>query len=205
MAKITRLVVDYVVDPRVPLILGRPFLRTGRALIDVYGEELTLRHDDEAVTFKVGQTSRYFYNDAESINRIDVIDVAYGDDFLLEETDAFLAIEDDSISPKIDDSYYDSEGDIRLLEEFLNNDPSSPLPLKELSSCSTRKTKRRPPSRALMGRFPTDACLSAYVMLWARSKCAWSHFPTHERETMEVFMDDFSVFGDSFSLHASPI
>ncbi|GKA22565.1 reverse transcriptase domain-containing protein [Tanacetum coccineum] len=69
-------VVDYVVDPRVPLILGRPFLRTGRALIDVYGEELTLRHDDEAVTFKVGQTSRYFYNDAESINRIDVIDVA---------------------------------------------------------------------------------------------------------------------------------
>nr|GEZ80250.1 reverse transcriptase domain-containing protein [Tanacetum cinerariifolium] len=35
-------VVDYVVDPRVSLILGRPFLRTARALIDVYGEELTL-------------------------------------------------------------------------------------------------------------------------------------------------------------------
>nr|GEV93413.1 reverse transcriptase domain-containing protein [Tanacetum cinerariifolium] len=46
-------VVDYVVDPRVPLILGRPFLRTGRALIDVYGEKLTLRVDDEAITFKV--------------------------------------------------------------------------------------------------------------------------------------------------------
>ncbi|GJS04533.1 reverse transcriptase domain-containing protein [Tanacetum coccineum] len=69
-------VVDYVVDPRVPLILGRPFLRTARALIDVYGEELTLRVDDEAITFKVGQTSRYSYNDAVSINRIDVIDVA---------------------------------------------------------------------------------------------------------------------------------
>ncbi|GKA06460.1 reverse transcriptase domain-containing protein [Tanacetum coccineum] len=157
------IVVDYVVDPRVPLILGRPFLRTGRALIDVYGKELTLCHDDEAVTFKVGQTSRYFYNDAESINRIDVIDIACGEyaqevlgfseistsgnptstssptltpfgdsDFLLEETDAFLAIEDDSISPEIDDSYYDSEGDIRLLEEFLNDDPSSPLPPQEL-------------------------------------------------------------------------
>nr|GEY99098.1 reverse transcriptase domain-containing protein [Tanacetum cinerariifolium] len=70
------LVVDYVVDPCVPLILGRPFLRTGRALIDVYGEELTLRVNDEAITFKVGQTSKYFYNDAESINQIDVIDVA---------------------------------------------------------------------------------------------------------------------------------
>nr|GEX18471.1 DNA-directed DNA polymerase [Tanacetum cinerariifolium] len=72
----TDVVVDYVVDPRVPLILRRPFLRTGRALIDVYGEELTLRVDDEAITFKVGQTSKYSYNDAESINRIDVIDIA---------------------------------------------------------------------------------------------------------------------------------
>ncbi|GJT67894.1 reverse transcriptase domain-containing protein [Tanacetum coccineum] len=69
-------VVDYVVDPRVPLILGRPFLRTARALIDVYGEELTLQVSDEAITFKVGNTSRYSYNDAESINRIDVIDIA---------------------------------------------------------------------------------------------------------------------------------
>ncbi|GKA15074.1 reverse transcriptase domain-containing protein [Tanacetum coccineum] len=53
------IVINYVVDPRVPLILGRPFLRTARDLIDVYGEELTLRVDDEAITFKVGQTSRY--------------------------------------------------------------------------------------------------------------------------------------------------
>ncbi|GJX31549.1 reverse transcriptase domain-containing protein [Tanacetum coccineum] len=69
-------VVDYVVDPRVPLILGRPFLRMARALIDVYSEELTLRVSDEAITFKVGNTSRYSYNDAELINRIDVIDIA---------------------------------------------------------------------------------------------------------------------------------
>nr|GEV14626.1 reverse transcriptase domain-containing protein [Tanacetum cinerariifolium] len=70
-------VIDYVVEPRVPLILKRPFLRTGRALINVYGEELSLRVDDEAITFNVGQTSKYSYNDVESINRIDVIDVAY--------------------------------------------------------------------------------------------------------------------------------
>nr|GEV46078.1 DNA-directed DNA polymerase [Tanacetum cinerariifolium] len=58
----------------------------------------------------------------------------FGDsDFLLEETDAFLAIDDEPISPKIKDSYYDSEGDILLLEEFLNDDPSSPpLPPQEL-------------------------------------------------------------------------
>ncbi|GKC57611.1 reverse transcriptase domain-containing protein, partial [Tanacetum coccineum] len=69
-------VVDYVVNPRVPLILGRPILRMACALIDVYGEELTLRVDDEAITFKVGQTSRYSYNNAKSVNRIDVIDVS---------------------------------------------------------------------------------------------------------------------------------
>ncbi|GJR04320.1 reverse transcriptase domain-containing protein [Tanacetum coccineum] len=161
-------VVDYVVDPRVPLILGRPFLRMARALIDVYGEELTLRVDDEAITFKVGQTSRYSYNDAVSINRIDVIDVAceeyaqevlgfsdrstsgnptkYLDpilstsspsltpfeegDFILEEIEACLT--NDSIPPGIDDDDFDPEGDLLLLKKLLNDDPSSPLPPKEL-------------------------------------------------------------------------
>ncbi|GJS90671.1 reverse transcriptase domain-containing protein [Tanacetum coccineum] len=68
-------VVDYVINPRVPLILGRPFLRTAHAFIDVHGETLTLRVDDEAITFKAGDTSGYSYNDYESINRIDVIDM----------------------------------------------------------------------------------------------------------------------------------
>ncbi|GJY54430.1 hypothetical protein Tco_0446094 [Tanacetum coccineum] len=69
------LLMDYDVDPRVPLILERPFLRTARALIDVYGEELTLRVDDEAITFKVGQTSRYSRS-YETVNQVSVIDIA---------------------------------------------------------------------------------------------------------------------------------
>ncbi|GJR15928.1 reverse transcriptase domain-containing protein [Tanacetum coccineum] len=70
-------VVDFEADPQVPLILRRIFLRTGRALIDVYGEEITLRVNDEAVTFNLDQTTRYSstYDDM-SINRIDAIDVA---------------------------------------------------------------------------------------------------------------------------------
>nr|GEV25403.1 reverse transcriptase domain-containing protein [Tanacetum cinerariifolium] len=48
--------------------------------------------------------------------------------FLLEEVDAFLALEDDPTSPEVDQSYLDSEGDILLLEAFLNDDPSLPLP-----------------------------------------------------------------------------
>nr|GEV97285.1 reverse transcriptase domain-containing protein [Tanacetum cinerariifolium] len=70
-------VVDFEADPRVPLILGRSFLRTGCALIDVYREEITLRVNDEAVTFNLNQTTRYSstYDDL-LVNRIDIIDVA---------------------------------------------------------------------------------------------------------------------------------
>nr|GFA45860.1 reverse transcriptase domain-containing protein [Tanacetum cinerariifolium] len=41
-------VVDFEVDPRVPPILERSFLRTGRALIVVYGEEITLRYNPKS-------------------------------------------------------------------------------------------------------------------------------------------------------------
>nr|GEU83851.1 hypothetical protein [Tanacetum cinerariifolium] len=70
-------VMDFKADPRVPLSLGRSFLRTGRALIDVYGKEITLRVNNEDVTFNLNQTTRYSstYNDL-SVNRIDIMEVA---------------------------------------------------------------------------------------------------------------------------------
>nr|GFC20677.1 reverse transcriptase domain-containing protein [Tanacetum cinerariifolium] len=69
-------VVDFEADPRVPLILGRSFLRTGHALIDVYGEEITHRVNDESITFNLNQTMRYSstYDDT-SVNRVDIVDV----------------------------------------------------------------------------------------------------------------------------------
>nr|GEV75873.1 reverse transcriptase domain-containing protein [Tanacetum cinerariifolium] len=70
-------VVDFDANPRVPLILRRSFLKIGRALINVYAGELTLRVNNEAVTLNLDQTSRYSanYNDMMA-NRIDVIDMA---------------------------------------------------------------------------------------------------------------------------------
>nr|GFB30216.1 reverse transcriptase domain-containing protein [Tanacetum cinerariifolium] len=70
-------VVDFDADPRVPLILKRSFLKTGRALIDMFKGELTLRVGKKAITFNLDQTSRYSanYNDMTE-NRIDVIDMA---------------------------------------------------------------------------------------------------------------------------------
>nr|GEX51166.1 reverse transcriptase domain-containing protein [Tanacetum cinerariifolium] len=70
-------VVDFEADPRVPLILRRSFLRTSRSLIDVYGEEITLRVNDEFVTFNLNQNMRYSLTyDDNSVNRVDVIDIA---------------------------------------------------------------------------------------------------------------------------------
>nr|GEU82748.1 reverse transcriptase domain-containing protein [Tanacetum cinerariifolium] len=68
---------DFESDPRVPLILGRSFLRTGRALIDVCGEEITLGVIDESVTFNLNQTMRYSSTyDDNFVDRVDVIDIA---------------------------------------------------------------------------------------------------------------------------------
>ncbi|GJY76526.1 reverse transcriptase domain-containing protein [Tanacetum coccineum] len=284
---------------------------TARALIDVYGEELTLRVDDEAITFKVGQTLRYSYNDVVSINRINVIDVAceeYAQEVLgfsdsstsgnptpslepilstsslsltpfeeelhveelkivkssiddppelelkdlpshleyafLEGTDKLPVIiakdlkEDEKIrllkvleshkraiteknlrykgrvNPKIHEVI--KKEVIKLLDAGLiypisdsprvssvhcvpkkggitviENDDNELIPTRLVTGWRTHKTKIRPPSLALMGRLPTVACLSAYVMLQACSKAVLGqrktkHFqPIHcESKTM---------------------
>ncbi|GJT03215.1 reverse transcriptase domain-containing protein [Tanacetum coccineum] len=75
-------VIDYDVDPRVPLILGRPFLRTARALVDVYGEELILRDGDENLIFHADNTLKHPQKHGnESINMINFIDITCEDHF----------------------------------------------------------------------------------------------------------------------------
>nr|GFB79573.1 reverse transcriptase domain-containing protein [Tanacetum cinerariifolium] len=137
-------VVDFDADPRVPLILGRSFLKIGRDLIDVFEGESTLRVGKEAITFNLDQTSRYSANYSDmTAKHIDVIDMAceeysqevlsFSDtissgnptpfydpivsatsltltpfencDFLLEEVDAFLAVEDEPTSSNFQQPY----------------------------------------------------------------------------------------------------
>ncbi|GKE50251.1 hypothetical protein Tco_1481509, partial [Tanacetum coccineum] len=62
-----------------------------------------------------------------------------GGDFILEEIEAYLA--SDSVPPGIDDAEFDPEGDIRLIEEILNNDPYSPLPPKDLKCEDIKSVK----------------------------------------------------------------
>ncbi|GKA84918.1 reverse transcriptase domain-containing protein [Tanacetum coccineum] len=129
-------VVDFEGDPRVPLILGRSFLRTDRALIDVYGEEITLRVNDEAVTFNLDQTTRYSSTyDEISVNQIDFIDVAseeYAQEVLGFSNNSSGGNATTTFEPIISDSFLSftpfDESDF-ILEEikaFLKDDSISP-------------------------------------------------------------------------------
>ncbi|GJW71126.1 reverse transcriptase domain-containing protein [Tanacetum coccineum] len=119
-------VVDYDIDTRVPIILGRPFLRTAHALIDIHGEELTPRVGDEKLVFNVGThlenilkimvKNRPTPSSDPVVESLSSSFTPFEDsDFLLEETDAFLSL-DDSIPPGIDNGIYDSGGDPLDLE-----------------------------------------------------------------------------------------
>ncbi|GKA29914.1 hypothetical protein Tco_0716159 [Tanacetum coccineum] len=183
--------VDFDADPRVPLILGRSFLRTGRALIVVYEEEITLRVNDEAVTFTLNQTMRYS-STYDDISHPDLLSLYFlrliplsltlfeGSDLILEEIEAYL--KDDSILPEIDHADFDMEGDLRLIEELLNNDPSSPFPLSHnpLSSSTTSS------SPSLIPVETSDALLEEF----ADELALLEPFP------QEIVNDDFDPEGD---------
>ncbi|GJW74629.1 reverse transcriptase domain-containing protein [Tanacetum coccineum] len=131
-------VLDFIADPRVPLILGRPFLRTAHALIDVYEGEITLRNDDQSLTLKCGDAPSISYNNLESLKKVDLIDVTCEEttrinlDFPIPLlTTILLPIDDEPVSPVFNATYYDPEGDILILEALLNNNDSLPHPIQE--------------------------------------------------------------------------
>ncbi|GJT55804.1 reverse transcriptase domain-containing protein [Tanacetum coccineum] len=126
-------VVDFDADPRVPLILGRSFLKTRLALIDVYEGELTIRVRKEAVTFNLDQTSRYSSNyDDMTANRINVIEMALrrskSQEVLVSrnaiamissrEFDASSLLEDDPTSPKLRRAFLVTRHEKTLLGQY---------------------------------------------------------------------------------------
>nr|GEV58562.1 reverse transcriptase domain-containing protein [Tanacetum cinerariifolium] len=304
-------VLDFIVDPRVPLIIGRPFMGTAHALIDVYEGEIILRHDGQSLTLKCGDTPSISYNNFESLNKVDLIDATCeeylqevlgfsdvvtldnstpyyepivsnssltltpfneSDFLLLEEADAFIAIDDEPISSEIDATYYDPEGGILILKALLNSDPE-PLPnqgdyfpevhkdLKVIEPKNDKSSDDEPPEVELKDLPPHleyaflgdnnkwPVIITKYLSVDEKSallkilleeyytpkvqsqrrvnpkihdvikkeveklldagliypisdspwRCMMAIFYDMIEQTMEVFMDDFSVFRNSFS------
>nr|GEW23990.1 reverse transcriptase domain-containing protein [Tanacetum cinerariifolium] len=159
-------IVDFDADPRVPLILGRSFLNTERALIDVFEanyKDMTANRIDvidmaceeysqEVFGFSdviASSNPTPYYDPIVSTTSL-TLSPFRNSDFLLNEVDAFLALEDDPTLSKVDQYYVDTEGDVLLLEAFLNDDPSLPPPnqrnympqvRKELKICGAKSNK----------------------------------------------------------------
>nr|GFB84312.1 reverse transcriptase domain-containing protein [Tanacetum cinerariifolium] len=108
---------------------------TAHALIDVYEGEIILRHDEQSLTLKydvvANGNSTPYYEPIVSNSSQTLTPFNESDFLLLEEVDAFIAIDDEPISVEINATYYDPEGDILILETLLNSDPSPPLPNQE--------------------------------------------------------------------------
>nr|GEW51620.1 RNA-directed DNA polymerase, eukaryota [Tanacetum cinerariifolium] len=120
------IVLDFVADPRVPLILGRPFLSAAHALIDVYEDATCEEYSQVVLGFTdnvSNEVSSPIYEPIVSNSSQNLTPFDASDFLLLEEADAFIAIDDEPISSNIDATYYDPEGDILILEALLNNDP----------------------------------------------------------------------------------
>nr|GEU46229.1 reverse transcriptase domain-containing protein [Tanacetum cinerariifolium] len=132
-------VVDFEADPRVPLILGRSFLRTGLNQIDnidiareEYAQEIlgfsnNSSRGNPSLTFEP-----ILFDSSLSLTPFE------GSDFILEEIKAYL--KDESISSEIDHADCDPKGDIFLIENLLNDDPFQ-LPLMDLKQGEVVKAK----------------------------------------------------------------
>ncbi|GKC05433.1 reverse transcriptase domain-containing protein [Tanacetum coccineum] len=127
------------------VLVGRPFLRTAHALIDVHGEELILCDGDERLilNMKHGTLSYSNKHQRESINMIDIYNISYKDYledlFANEKITNHLSgnptfssepdtLTSDLTSPEVKDDIFDPEGDIVLIEKLLNLDSTKDLP-----------------------------------------------------------------------------
>nr|GFA44343.1 hypothetical protein [Tanacetum cinerariifolium] len=116
----------FIADPRVPLILGRPFLSTAHAIINVHEKEIILRQDKQSLTLQCGDTPSISQYKFESLNKVNFID-ARKSNFYSEEIENFL--NDDSIPIGIENSVFNMEEDILFLERLLSEEPCPILPM----------------------------------------------------------------------------
>ncbi|GJY01272.1 reverse transcriptase domain-containing protein [Tanacetum coccineum] len=167
-------IVDYESDPRVPLILGRPFLRTARALIDVHGEEMILRDGNERLILNMRHDTSSYSNEPhqESINMIDVYNVSHEE--ILKDLFATnhpsgnptssLTSHTDLTSPEDNNDIFDPKEDI--IENLLNLDKTKDLPPYHDNQSSGNPTLISEPETKSSSSSPTLISLEESELIW---------------------------------------
>nr|GEX75970.1 hypothetical protein [Tanacetum cinerariifolium] len=251
-------VLDFIADPRVPLLLGRPFLSTAHAVINVYEGEIILRHEEHSLTLKCVDIPSISYNTFESLNKVDLIDatcdeysqevlgfsdeVASGNtmpyyDPIVSNSSSILTpfVESDTCKVPIVKSSLptltpfgeteeskDKSSDEKPLEvelkelpphleyAFIGDDSKWPVIIaKDLSVdektalIKVLKSRKQAITWKLTDIKGIDPEFCSHKILleedYEPKLCMMAIFHDMIEQTMEVFMDDFSVFGYSFS------
>ncbi|GJT58994.1 reverse transcriptase domain-containing protein [Tanacetum coccineum] len=168
-------IVDYESDPRVPLILGRPFLRTARALIDVHGEEMILRDGDERLILNMRHDTSSYSNKPkkESINMIDIYNVSHKD--YLED----LFTNEKITNHKSGNPTFSSHTDLTS-PEVINPLSDNPTPISEPMTKSSSS--------------PTITSFEESELIWEEFEAylASDSFPPGNDDPVDLLLEEFA-------------
>nr|GEX27889.1 reverse transcriptase domain-containing protein [Tanacetum cinerariifolium] len=174
-------IVDYESDPRVPLILGRPFLRTARALIDVHGEEMILRDGDERLTLNMRYLN--FTKDLHPPFHDNPLggSTTYFSNSLLKE---FI----DELPPEYDDNLHiDFESNLKEIEFLVYQDKDSSL-----------KDSIDQKGLANLDDIFVDSIPEMFTDEHTLDYSSPSIFDVYDDDFLEVEFDDGNVYDDHF-------
>nr|XP_009784508.1 PREDICTED: uncharacterized protein LOC104232927 [Nicotiana sylvestris] len=195
-------ILDCAVDKEIPIILGRPFLATGRALMDSERNEIKFRVNDEEVTFQASKGMK-LPHEYESISVIDVVDEVE-DAVELKMEEQFLGEALAAILVNFDgedmDGYMESVNALEGLGSYTYTLAKLSLDLENRSTPPAKPSIIEPPqlelkplpphlSRMTFGLCNAPATFQRFMM---------SIFSDMVEDFLEVFMDNISVVGDSF-------
>ncbi|GKA56642.1 reverse transcriptase domain-containing protein [Tanacetum coccineum] len=197
--------INMLEDSRILIILGRPFLATARAMIDVFNKKLTLRVGDDEELLERDQSDSFLLKNLENrvnqldldnyslepdkiitepvIRRIDSLDTAYLGE---QQNDGPDKIKSEHLYSASANETYEKKPKLKSLPShleyaYLNGDESFPV----IISSKLFKTEKK--------------LLLQKNALWSTSqRCMQAIFHDMVEDFMEVFMDDFLVFGNSF-------
>nr|GEV82325.1 reverse transcriptase domain-containing protein [Tanacetum cinerariifolium] len=165
-------IVGYESDPRVPLILGSPFLRTARALIDVHGEEMILHDGDERLTLNMRHDTSSYSNQPqkESISMINIFNYS-SEDFLenlfatnRRSGNPTFSSHPNLTSPEVKDDVLDLEGSNVLIEKLLDLDSTKDFSPSHNVNPLSGSTTSSPSPNHLLEEFADELALITFPL-----------------------------------------
>nr|GEU83102.1 reverse transcriptase domain-containing protein [Tanacetum cinerariifolium] len=202
-------IVDYESDPRAPLILGRPFFRSARALIDVHGEKMILRDGDERLTLNMRHDTSSYSNhpQKESINLINAFNISSKD--FLEDLFPNQLSGNPTFSPHpeltssdVNNDIFDSEGCNVLSEKLLDLDSTKdlhpPLHDNQLNKDSSLKDSIDQKNRANLADIFVDYIPEMFTDEHTLDYSSPPIFDVYDDDFLEVESDAGNVYDDPF-------